>query len=148
MPLGIIKFKQQFFREAVGNRVERISFALRRAQGAYTRTAARRSMKRGSKKRKSTPGKAPLRQVGLLHKFLYFANDPSTQSTIVGPAKLDSATSYGNIGVPELLEYGGTVVINGKRVTYKQFPYMAPAAEATIKATPKLVKTIAERMNK
>lgn len=84
--------------------------------GAFIRTTARRSMRR--RKTSSPPGSPPSvhsrDKVATLRNIL-FAYDRRNQSVVVGPVRLNQVNMQtggrGNIGVPELMEHGGSVSI-------------------------------------
>lgn len=84
--------------------------------GAYTRSDAKKSMRR-RKKGPSEPGKPPRVVTGLLKSFLFFGYDKSAQSVVVGPALLTGFKKAGE-ALPAL-EYGSTKV--------EARPYMNPA---------------------
>lgn len=145
---GLVEVKKLFLdRVKVENRIHKTSLNIKKAQGALARGLARASMRKGGKGRKSTPGSPPLAIKGLIRKFLFYAYDPATDSVFVGPIKLQRGTEYDGVGIPELLENGGTVITkSGRRATYQNRPYMNPAFERTIKKTPSIVNEVATKM--
>ncbi len=101
-------------------------------QGAYLRTAVRRSIR--SKPQPSAPGNPPRNVTGLLRNFIIYKYDPTPMSVVIGPTLLVGSKNP-NPTIPEILETGGTVmttVRRGKewqkrRVAIAARPYMAPA---------------------
>jgi hypothetical protein len=76
-------------------------------------------------------GKPRTRSVSFLREYLYYSYDHSSESVVIGPAKLNRVVSS---TAPEALEHGGasTIINRGKRQTVqvKAHPFMAPALEA------------------
>lgn len=108
---------------------ERKNFKRRVALAAYY---GRPKPKRPRHKVSSRPGHPPLNQTGLLRQFIFFAYDSSSDSVVIGPARLNTAS-----GAPETLEYGGSTTVavrekgrTGKRrVRIAARPFMRPAFE-------------------
>ena len=81
----------------------------------------------------SEPGQPPSSHTGLLKKFIFFAYEPSKQSVIIGPARLNKTTGD---ALPAL-EYGGRTKIVARRhrrrkvhtVNIQARPFMGPAFE-------------------
>lgn len=73
----------------------------------------------------SKPGEPPRSQTGLLRQFIWFAYDPFSDSTVVGPVKLNRPS-----GAPETLEHGGYARVHGRQTYIAPRPYMRPALEA------------------
>jgi hypothetical protein len=103
--------------------------------GAFVRQAARTSIRPG--KGTSEPGKPPKSHVGFLRRMIFFGYDSTSESVVVGPAKLNRST-YGSTTTPELLEYGGSVVADGRVKRYQGNPYMGPALKKEAKNFPAL----------
>lgn len=125
--------------------------------GAFVRTRARSSMRRGRRgdfvwarvpgglvryRRPSPPGRPPLRHDNpLIYKLMRFAWDPGSRSVVIGPI----ATKRSGLAA---LESGGTVAIDGtvldrasgRRVRRRRLvylparPFMAPALAAEVRA--------------
>jgi hypothetical protein len=131
--------KSLFFdRPAVTSAMDKVSRGALSGFGAYLRTVARNLLKKRAKGPfdASEPGQPPKRHSGLLHDWLLFSWDQSSQSVVIGPAYL---TTKGE-DVPETLEYSGvTTITAGKNRGQRKFiearPYMGPAYDA---AEPKL----------
>ncbi|MCY2968423.1 MAG: hypothetical protein NT069_33160 [Planctomycetota bacterium] len=71
--------------------------------GAFIRRSARSSIRKT--KKTSLPGQPPRSHVGLLRDRLFFEYDISARAVVAGPEKAKPAN------VPQLLEYGGSLVI-------------------------------------
>lgn len=136
------EMKDFFFdRTAVKNAVGAVAAKRLGAMGAFIQRAAK-SLIRRRKNRKlhAAAGKPPFAHstdsVASI-RAIWFAYDPSSQSVVVGPLKLNGSRSY---IVPETLEFGGTVLKrNGQRANYKPHPFMRPAKESAIES-PKLME--------
>lgn len=100
--------------------------------GAFIRRRARSSIRRNQKV--SEPGRPPHAHTsaggtgfaaGI--KFIVFAYDARAKSAIIGPI----AFNQGKGECPELLEHGGvkTHRRSGKRLFYRERPFMQPALE-------------------
>ena len=108
--------------------------------GAFVRTAAKSSIRK--RKKTSEPGSPPSSHTGLLKKFIYFGYDPTKQSVVIGPARLNSTSGT----APETLEYGGKAIIatykKGKRVnrvvTIAKRPFMHPALNQELPKLPSM----------
>lgn len=83
--------------------------------GAFIRTRARRSMRSGGKKGKSSsPGQPPRSHKGQLRQFLIFSYDDRTKSVVVGPTLLPSGKRSDPLNdktTPQVLEEGDTTVV-------------------------------------
>lgn len=94
-----------------------VASARRRAyerQGALVRTIARRSIRKS--KKSSAPGQPPRSHSGELRNEIYFGYDRSTETVVVGPARLNIIFFDGDRQpvsglVPEILEYGGVIQV-------------------------------------
>lgn len=122
--------KTQFFDRAITNGVDKARKRVLSKIGAFVRRTAQFSLR--SRKKVSKAGDAPHSHGRkLLRKFIVFVYEPSNDSVIIGPARLNA--KIGN--APEALEKGGTSVIltgrRGNRVERKveiaKRPYMKPA---------------------
>lgn len=97
--------------------------------GGFIRNVAKRSMRKGGKKqRSSAPGQPPRRQDNTIYNLTFYAYGRATGEVVVGPVGLNSSK------VPALHEFGGTVRrVNrsGKayEAKYPPRPYMRPALE-------------------
>ena len=134
-----MRVKQLFFDKAkVIRAVDKARRAVLSKAGAFIRTAARSSIRR--RKGPSQPGKPPSSHTGLLKKFIYFGYEPTSDSVVIGPVRLNKPGA-----APSVLEHGGKTVIRKRRrgrivrrrVSIEARPYMAPALE---KERPKLPK--------
>jgi phage gpG-like protein len=123
--------KSNFFdRDAVLSRVGRKKGKVMNKAGGLVRKIAQHSMR--YRKAASTPGSPPSAHKNgmgpLMRKFLFYALDPSTDTVVVGPARLVKSTD-----APAIEEFGGTVrrQRKGKVTTavYPARPYMGPAAK-------------------
>lgn len=98
--------------------------------GAFIRTAAKRSIR--TKQGSAPPGRPPHSHTGLLKRFIFFGYDPTTESVVVGPARVNRTTD-----APHTLEFGGTTTIKRRRkgkvcargVRVAPRPFMGPALE-------------------
>ncbi|TXH48571.1 MAG: hypothetical protein E6Q97_24500 [Desulfurellales bacterium] len=80
--------------------------------GAFVRQTARNSIRR--RKGSSKPGQAPTNITGTLKRFLFFAYDTGTKTTVVGPAATNQVFFNGagqpvRGTVPQVLERGGSI---------------------------------------
>jgi len=80
--------------------------------GAFVRQTARNSIRR--RKGASRPGQPPTNITGTLKRFLFFAYDAGTKTTVVGPAATNQVFFNGNGEpvrgtVPQILERGGSI---------------------------------------
>lgn len=126
--------------------------------GNRVRADAKRSMRKANKDGDpSPPGKPPRVRSGQLKKFIFYTYEKGPpQSVLIGPIYLERSET--NPTIPELHEYGGTVVRttrqwktvteNGRRVrrlvrtvkpvTYPPRPYMQPAFDRITKKIPEI----------
>jgi hypothetical protein len=138
--LNVEQFKRGFFDRAIMSRVPKAKRAALSKFGGRVRKRAQRSIRK-NRKGVSAPGNPPFSHGRhLLRTFLFYAYDASSESVVVGPAKLSE--QIGN--APEALEEGGesiAVVWSGKRgsrkrqrqkIQLKPRPYMAPAFAAEL----------------
>ena len=105
--------------------------------GAFVRQTARRSIRQ--RKSSSRPGQPPSSHTGILKQFIFFCYDSNRRSVVIGPVKTSRKAS----GIPETLEYGGTVRIShgaakGKTTTIEARPYMGPAFDEELAKASKL----------
>lgn len=119
--------------------------------GGYIRTAARNSMRDGTKtqrpgkaRKPSAPGKPPKAWTRLLKDRLFFAWDSSTASVVIGPELLRTRASRlaSSDTIPAIHEFGGTTKSysrkgKAKNARYPKRPYMRPAFEKSV-TRPKL----------
>jgi hypothetical protein len=121
------KIKHLFFdRKEVIDKLTKAERRVLSKQGAFLRTASRRSIRR--RKKISSPGDPPNAHAKGKYatlKNILFAYEPHRHSVVVGPVKLSK--SRGSKTVPEVLEFGGSTRINGKRVVITKRPFMRPA---------------------
>ena len=135
--------------------------SLARVAGFVRKTARRSIRKIGKKWKSSEAGAPPKSRSGLLRQFILFLYDSTTESTLVGPARLPNKNKVEGKTIPQILEFGGTAstsdfvptgkwkTIKGKRVPLTQRkrrkyrlkarPYMMPALNIMLKEN-KLVK--------
>lgn len=148
--LKVDAFKAGFFdRDVVLKALGRARAKILKEQGRLVRKRAQASLKykdgvsapgrpphahkSGVRKRRSrSTGKARVRRVSYLREFLYFAYDATTQSTVVGPARLDGTVDPAALPA---LEYGGTSRVVGfdgrrRRARIAARPFMGPALAA------------------
>ena len=147
--------KHLFFdRALVKNSLDTASYHALLRFGQYVRGTAKRIMTAG----RSSYGRAPhspslrhqqwgmaVNQQALLKRFTFYGYDPARRSVVIGPelmrGRMLGFGPYGDVTVPELLEYGGTVTMTrssarrlgrpeGSTATYPAMPYMGPAFEA------------------
>lgn len=138
---SIMRVKRLFFDTAAVKRV--VDAGTRKVLskfGAFVRREAKSSIRPGGKKHKaSLPGQPPRSQSGLLKRFLFFGYDTSTQSVVVGPAKLGGVKGK---DAPHTLEYGGSAesssfyTKNTKRVHIAARPFMGPALNKNLPKLP------------
>lgn len=139
------EFKGGFFdRAAILRSLDR---AKRRALGqfgAFVRTRSKTSIRK--RKGTSRPGSPPFSHAGHLRKFIFFAYDSFRESVVIGPVLFGKRT-----GAPERLEYGGTGMVSGGRMSggkqrprrvanYHERPYMRPAFRAELPKAPQMFK--------
>lgn len=119
-PLGAAK-NWFFDRAKVLALVEKKRLRVMRQAGGFTRTTARRSIRK--RKAASTPGNPPSSHSDLLKDFIFFAYDPSRDTVVVGPTPLNwihfqVAGGRAEPGlIPKTLEHGGSY-----RVIEEYFP--------------------------
>lgn len=114
MNVAIRRNPQQWFldREKVIKRLERKRVAAMAKMGGFIRTTAQRSIRPG--RYSSQPGQPPRSHTGELRRNIYFAYDPTSDSVVVGP------TAFRNSGVPEALEFGGTVQVKNRLIIQRK----------------------------
>jgi len=133
--------KRMFFdKSTVARAVDRTTRRVLSRFGAFVRTTARQSIRR--RKKPSPPGKPPSSHTGLLKKFIFFGYERDKKSVVIGPAALNQK----NTGAPEVLEYGGTAVIESRWDKHKRRarvaarPFMGPAFAKEKSTLPSLWK--------
>ena len=140
--LRLNEAKSMFFFDKSGKLMQAVDRATARvlsAAGAYIRGCARKSLR--YKSGPSKPPHPPHSHTGLLRDFIFFGYDASDRSVVIGPTLLRQQPEYGNLSVPEILEYGGicTPMRRGKKyAVYAPRPYMGPAFEVGIERLPAL----------
>lgn len=92
--------------------------------GAFVRRTARQSIRK--RKKPSPAGQPPSSHTGHLKKFIFFGYEPQKKSVVIGPEVLTDG-SKGQ--APSVLEYGGKITFNKKRVSISARPFMGPAFE-------------------
>lgn len=106
------RFKTDFNAKPVLDRVETGTRRALLREGGYTKTVARRSMRR--RKKASPPGQPPSAHRGTLKEHLFAVLDTNGRvSVVVGPS-LEWGNSRGLKTVPEVLEEGGESVRKGE----------------------------------
>lgn len=110
MKVSIQRSAQQWFfdREKVTRRIEAKRLRAMAKMGGFIRTTAQRSIRKG--KTSSLPGQPPKSHTGLLKDQIWFAYDPAADSVVIGPVE------FRNSGVPEALEFGGTVHVRNRLI--------------------------------
>jgi hypothetical protein len=111
-----------FDRSAVEKAVDRAKIRQMSKAGSFVRRSARQSIRKSDAS--SAPGQAPKSHTGILKDFIFFQYDKSSDSVVVGPARLNGRVTR---DAPSVLEYGGHVNIFGKRRNIQPRPYMVPA---------------------
>jgi phage gpG-like protein len=147
--LNVKQFQASFFdRVKVDNAIDKARVRVLGEFGRLVRKRAQSSLRYGdrvslpgmpptarksgfrARKSKST-GKTRVRRVSYLREFLYFAYDKTTETVVVGPAKLNAVVSQ--TALPAL-EFGGRTrtMRDGKSevVRVAARPFMGPALEA------------------
>lgn len=147
-------FKRTFFdRKAVTDHTDKVTRKVFSRFGAFVRQRARTSIRqaprvnvatgrvvRGRRARGvetraaiSQPGKPPFSHTGLLRQFILFGYDKSRKSVVIGPAALNARVNEDGKRATQLLEYGGSTIVMGRRGPrrdyYEPRPYMTPAFE-------------------
>ncbi|KKT07130.1 MAG: hypothetical protein UV78_C0006G0015 [Parcubacteria group bacterium GW2011_GWA2_43_17] len=144
MAKSIIQFKKMFFdSKEVISATDKAARSVLSKIGAFIRREAKSSIKPGGRKHKtSLPGQPPRSQTGLLKRFIFFGYDTSTQSVVVGPAKLGGVKGK---DAPHTLEYGGKAAIshqlsafsNSPKTAYiAARPYMKPSLDKNLPKLP------------
>lgn len=124
MAREVDQFKKGFFdRGAVIAAIGKAAAAGMARSAGYVRKVARNSMKK--KRKASAPGQPPAVHEGSLKRLLFFAQDTSATSVVIGPVAFKGSK------VPGVLEFGA-----GK---LEKRPYMKPAMD---KAVPIMAKEI------
>jgi len=126
-----MRIKLLFFdRQTVVRAVDKANRLALSKAGAFIRTAAKSSIR--SRKDAAPPGQPPHSHTGLLKRFIFFGYDPTTESVVVGPARINRTTD-----APHTLEFGGTTKVERRRkgkvrarkVRIAPRPFMGPALE-------------------
>lgn len=105
--------------KSMRNLTEKMSAPIRKAlmqQGAYLRTAARNSIKRGTPKNPSTPGAPPHSVTGLLKNFIIYKYDPSAASVVVGPVFMGGRVFLERVEVERFVGKRGATHVRYKRI--------------------------------
>jgi len=135
-----MRIKHLFFdRQTVVRALDKAKRAALSKAGAFIRTTARHSIR--TRKGSAPPGQPPHSHTGVLKRFIFFGYDPTTESVVVGPARINRTSD-----APHTLEFGGTTAvergrkgkIRKRRVRIAPRPFMGPALE---KERPNLPKT-------
>lgn len=135
-----MRIKGLFFdRQKITRAVDKAKRAVLSKAGAFIRTVARTSIRK--RKGSAPPGSPPHSHVGLLRKFILFGYDRTSDSVVVGPAKLNKPNE-----APRVLEHGGTTTATrfargkrrSRRVRIAARPFMGPALEKERSKLPKL----------
>ena len=137
--LTIDQAKGLFFdRQRVLNATTRAERRVLARFGAFVRQRSRTSIR--PKKGSSAPGSPPHSHTGLLRRNIFFAFDQRARSVVIGPTTRLNGTGQ----APQVLEYGGTVVLRrGGRFQPTQVrarPFMRPAFQAEQSQLPSLWK--------
>lgn len=141
MANSVIQFKKMFFdSNEVVAKTDKATRSVLSKIGAFIRRDAKSSIRSGGKKHKSSlAGQPPRSQTGLLKKFIFFGFDTSSQSVVVGPAKLNGVKGK---DAPHTLEYGGSTEVSSfytkskNRVKIAARPYMTPALNKNLSKLP------------
>lgn len=108
-----------FDRPAVVDMVDKKERRVLSQFGAFVRRTARRSITK-TKKKVSAPGSPPKCHSPEPNlRTIFFAYDQRTHSVVVGPVYLNQSRSlrtYASNTIPNVLEQGGVIKINEKRV--------------------------------
>jgi len=143
-PMQILGSVGVFFDgEEINKRKDKEKVKALMAAGAFVRTIAKRSIKKGGKKGKvSSPGQPPRRHVTPGISTIFFVHEKRNDSVIVGPVKFNT----GGPKILQTLEGGGSIKAirtnpktkkkESKVIKIKPRPFMAPAKE---KALPQLL---------
>jgi hypothetical protein len=135
-----LRIKDLFFdRQKVERAADKAKREVLSKAGAFIRQTARTSIRK--RKGVSPPGNPPYSHTGLLRRFILFGYDRSTDSVVVGPARISKPGD-----APHALEFGGTTEMEqrrrGRRVRVKarirKRPYMGPAMEKELPKFPTL----------
>lgn len=117
------------------NVLEKVGKARQKAlmtAGAYIRRAARDRLKRS--KKSAPPGESPRRHSPDPNlATILFALDPSTDSMVIGPVKLNAKKPLRNSSaetLPQLLEHGGTAEITEYSLTGAEWMPLPAAVKA------------------
>ena len=155
--LSFDAFKGSFFdRSKIETPVQRMWKRQLSRFGAFVRQRAKTSIR--YRKKPSEPGQPPtahrtsrrkhvnkktgvvkIRPVSLLREFIFFAYDQPANTVVIGPALLRGVKRQGSQTVPELLEYGGSVVGPRGTMRYEPRPFMRPA---DAKERPKFLESL------
>lgn len=129
--------KSSFFdRRAVTDPLEQAKRKRLSMFGAYVRQRVRSSVRK--RKQPSAPGTPPSSPTGIYRSSIFFAEDRSSASVVIGPVYLNKSDGK----APALLEYGGAVVRMDRRtkksrqMRYPARPHMQPAFEAELSKEP------------
>jgi len=131
---SITKLKTKKVRKAA----ERAEIRWLYRSGGYLRRVAQSTIRRGSGK--PQPGSPPKSRTGRLKRLIRFGLDRPAKTMYVGPVVASDAEGGYRAGVtvPQMISFGGTAKTkDGKKVTYKAFPFMDSALE---KSQPKIAE--------
>lgn len=143
-----------FDRKAVIDKLDKATRRILNDFGRKVRSIAQKSLRYGDKA--SPPGSPPTvhrtktrttvsrtsgrvrkRSVSFLREFIYYAFDPTANSVVTGPSRLNSTVDPGALPA---LEYGGTASIKTKgkrrRARVAARPFMRPAAAEALPTLP------------
>lgn len=135
-----LRIKDLFFdRHVITQAVDKAKREVLSRAGAFIRTTARTSIRK--RRGTSPPGSPPYSHTGLLRRWVLFGYDRSSDSVVVGPARLNRPGD-----APHTLEFGGTTKAvrrrRGRRIERRvriaKRPYMAPALEKEAPRLPRL----------
>lgn len=135
-----LRIKTLFFdRQKVKRAVSKANRQALSKAGAFVRQAAKTSIRK--RKGTSPPGQPPYSHTGLLRRWILFGYERSSDSVVVGPARLNRPGD-----APHALEFGGPTKAvrrrRGRQVERRfrigKRPYMAPALEKEAPKLPRL----------
>jgi hypothetical protein len=123
--LSVKQAKKGFFdRKRIIDAVDRAEREALSKFGAFVRQRARSSIRK--RKAISKPGSPPSGHAGQLRDLIYFSYDAGRRSVVIGPTRFRRGEA------PKLLEYGGEVSRDAKRLRYRPRPFMGPAYAAEL----------------
>ncbi len=133
-----LAIKKAFFdRQRVLDSQQKANLRRLSKAGAYIRTRARSKLRR--RKRPARPGEPPSvhsRDPRASLKYILFGLGDDKNSVLIGPVALPQSQLKAASAetVPELMEFGGTSEVDGRRSRYAKHAFMGPSLDEEAKS--------------